>query len=190
MKAHTISQLAKRAGLSRSALLYYDRIGLLKAAGRSPAGYRLYSEQNLQQLERICALRAAGLPIKDIQKMLSAKAVPSAQILERRLAGLGAEAVRIRQQQHQIAAMLKQIPGKKSVQIMDKAAWVRLLSTAGMNEQAMHNWHAEFERSAPETHRDFLLSLGIPEAEVKNIRKWSARTSDATRSRINHRNTL
>lgn len=174
MKACTISQLAKRAGLSRSTLLYYDRIGLLEAAGRSPAGYRLYSEQNLKQLERICALRTAGLSLKDIQKMLSAKAAPGVQILERRLAELGAEAVRIRQQQHLIAGMLKQVSRKKKVQVMDKAGWVRLLAAAGMDEAAMRNWHAEFERSAPQMHREFLLSLGIPEAEVKTIRKWSA----------------
>lgn len=174
MKACTISQLAKRAGLSRSTLLYYDRTGLLKAEGRSQAGYRLYSEQNLQRLERICALRAAGLPLKDIQKMLSAKAAPGVQILERRLAELGAKAVQIRQQQHLIAGMLKQLPGKKKAQVMDKAKWVRLLATAGMDEAAMRNWHAGFERSAPGMHREFLLSLGIPNSEVNAIRKWSA----------------
>lgn len=177
MKARTISQLAKLAGLSRSTLLYYDRIGLLAAAGRSQAGYRLYSEQNLQRLERICALRAAGLSLKDIQKMLAAKSAPGVQILERRLAELGAEAVRIRQQQHLIAEMLKQVPRKKKIQVMDKAEWVRLLAAAGMDEAAMRNWHTEFERSAPEMHREFLLSLGIPSAEVRTIRKWSSEKS-------------
>jgi DNA-binding transcriptional MerR regulator len=176
MKACTISQLAKRAGLSRSTLLYYDRTGLLKAEGRNPAGYRLYSEQNFQRLERICALRAAGLLLKDIQKMLSTQAAPGSQILERRLKELGAEAVRIRQQQHLIAGMLKQMPGRKKAHVMDKAGWVRLLAAAGMDEAAMRNWHAEFERSAPEMHREFLLSLGIPVAEVNAIRNWSAKT--------------
>ena len=108
--------------------------------------------------------------------MLSAKPAPGIQILERRLAELGAEAVRIRQQQHLIAGMLKQIP-KKKVQVMDKERWVRLLTAAGMDKQAMRNWHAEFERSAPEIHQEFLLSLGIPDPEVKIIRKWSVQTA-------------
>jgi DNA-binding transcriptional MerR regulator len=40
---HTIGQAAKHANLSRSTLLYYDRIGLLRPSGRSRAGYRLYN---------------------------------------------------------------------------------------------------------------------------------------------------
>jgi hypothetical protein len=31
----------------------------------------------------------------------------------------------------------------------------------------------EFERRAPEGHREFLLSLGIPACEVARIRSWS-----------------
>jgi len=36
-----ITELARKHGLSRSTLLYYDRIGLLTPSGRSEAGYRL-----------------------------------------------------------------------------------------------------------------------------------------------------
>ena len=36
-------ELAKSAGLSRSTLLYYDRLGLLRPVGRSESNYRLYS---------------------------------------------------------------------------------------------------------------------------------------------------
>jgi DNA-binding transcriptional MerR regulator len=38
-----VSALARRHGLSRSTLLYYDRIGLLKAGGRTGGGYRDYT---------------------------------------------------------------------------------------------------------------------------------------------------
>lgn len=43
-----ISQLAQQFGLSRSTLLYYDRIGLLSPSARSEAGYRQYSPANLK----------------------------------------------------------------------------------------------------------------------------------------------
>ena len=173
MKTYTISQLAVRAGLSRSTLLYYDRCGLLKAEFRSPAGYRLYTEESLKRLDRICSLRAAGVSLTDIGLIISGDTNPGAEILERRLAELGREAVRIRQQQHLISAMLKKMPGRRKAQVMDKAAWVELLRAAGMNEHAMWTWHAEFERSAPEMHREFLLSLGIPSPEVRKIRQKS-----------------
>jgi len=37
-----ISELASRSGFSTSALRYYERMGLLAAADRSPSGYRLF----------------------------------------------------------------------------------------------------------------------------------------------------
>jgi DNA-binding transcriptional MerR regulator len=46
MKTYSISKLARAFGLSRSTLLYYDRIGLLAASGRTGSGYRCYSEKD------------------------------------------------------------------------------------------------------------------------------------------------
>jgi len=40
---YRIRELAGLFGLSRSTLLYYDRIGLLSPSARSESGYRLYS---------------------------------------------------------------------------------------------------------------------------------------------------
>ena len=50
---YTIGQLVKRYGLSRSTLLYYDRIGLLSASARSDANYRLYTDKDLQRMSQI-----------------------------------------------------------------------------------------------------------------------------------------
>ncbi|HJW09434.1 MAG TPA: MerR family transcriptional regulator, partial [Holophagaceae bacterium] len=59
--ARSISALARAFGLSRSALLHYDRVGLLRPARRSAKGYRVYSEADARRLEDICTLRRAGL---------------------------------------------------------------------------------------------------------------------------------
>ncbi|HPW52681.1 MAG TPA: MerR family DNA-binding transcriptional regulator, partial [Spirochaetota bacterium] len=40
---YTIGKLAKKYGISRSAILYYDSEGLLKPDQRLSNGYRLYS---------------------------------------------------------------------------------------------------------------------------------------------------
>jgi len=37
----------------------------------------------------------------------------------------------------------------------------------------MNRWHAEFERSAPEEHQEFLEFLHILPAEIKTIRERS-----------------
>ena len=69
----TVSRLARQFNLSRSTLLYYDRIGLLRPSDRSRSNYRLYTREDRKRLEKICHYRAIGLPLKAIQRILDAK---------------------------------------------------------------------------------------------------------------------
>lgn len=55
-------QFAKLAGVSVRTLRYYDQVGLLKPTAYSPAGHRLYTDQDLLQLQRILALKFLGFP--------------------------------------------------------------------------------------------------------------------------------
>ena len=73
METYRISELARRFGLSRSTLLYYDRLGLLRPSGRSQADYRQYSEDDLSRLERICFFRQAGLSLAEIARLLESE---------------------------------------------------------------------------------------------------------------------
>ncbi|MEN8133472.1 MAG: MerR family DNA-binding transcriptional regulator [Pseudomonadota bacterium] len=73
----TIGQIGKRFGISRSTLLYYDAIGLLRPSGRSTANYRLYTEDDMlrwhTEFERLSPeahqdfLEALGLPETEIR---------------------------------------------------------------------------------------------------------------------------
>jgi MerR family transcriptional regulator, thiopeptide resistance regulator len=173
METYSISRLARSFGLSRSTLLYYDRIGLLRASKRTAAGYRVYTQSEFRRLERICIFRNAGLSLKDVRKILSSKDAPSAKILEARLQKLEDQILFLRGQQHAIIAMLKKITNDSFKQIVDKKMWVNMMEAAGMDESSMARWHTEFERRAPKAHKEFLMSLGIPKNEVRKIQEWS-----------------
>lgn len=179
----TIGRLARRHGLSRTALLYYDRLGLLGPTGRSPAGYRLYTEQDDRRLARICRYREAGLPLRQIAELLERTDEDDlGRALEAQLAALDVELVRIRRQQGVILELLRSRDAIGSTRVMDKHRWVEILASAGLDEQGQWRWHREFERLAPEAHQDFLESLGLPEAEVTGIRRRSRSTSAGRRS--------
>lgn len=178
MKTYTISQLAHSFGLSRSTLLYYDRIGLLRAPERTASGYRLYTQDEYRRLERICMFRSVGLSLGDVQKLLSGRTAPSVEILEKRLQELEDQILFLRGQQHSIIAMLKKITDGTYGPIVDKKMWVKMLEAAGMDESSMAKWHSEFERRAPKAHKEFMLSLGIPENEIRQIQEWSRETDD------------
>jgi MerR family transcriptional regulator, thiopeptide resistance regulator len=173
LKTYFISQLARSFGLSRSTLLYYDRIGLLCASERTSAGYRIYTQNEFNRLERICIFRSAGLSLEDVRELLSSGAAPRAKILESRMQELEDQILFLRGQQHAIIAMLKKMTNGSFKPIVDKKMWVKMMEAAGMDESSMARWHAEFEHRAPKAHKEFLMSLGIPKNEVRKIQEWS-----------------
>ena len=172
-KAIPISKLARQFGLSRSTLLYYDRIGLLRAGGRTAAGYSYYGTREERRLQRICEQRKAGLSLGDIRVMLGDAPGARAGVIARRLKEVAQQIVSLRSQQRLLAAMHHNVSARQLPPLLDKQAWVEMLRLAGMDEPAMGRWHAEFERRAPEEHEQFIASLGISPGEVAGIRKWS-----------------
>lgn len=65
-----VGDLARASGLSIRAVRYYDQIGLLTPSGRTAAGHRVYADDDVQRLYRICLLRRAGLSLAEIGKAL------------------------------------------------------------------------------------------------------------------------
>lgn len=61
-----VKEVAKLANVSVRTLHYYDEIGLL-CPDRSPAGYRDYSEKNLERLQAILIGRELGLSLEAIR---------------------------------------------------------------------------------------------------------------------------
>ena len=174
----TISGMAKGSGLSRSALLYYDRLGLLKPVKRSRCGYRLYSSAEVERLEQICLFRQMGIPLKEMRKLLdSSGGNASVEILQRRLRVLNREIANFRKQQTCILELLKQKKLLQGVEMINKERWVEIMRAAGLTDQDMHNWHIQFEKMEPDSHQEFLESLGIKAAEIKKIREWSRKAN-------------
>ncbi|MBJ6801319.1 MerR family transcriptional regulator [Geomonas propionica] len=179
---YRISQLARKFGLSRSTLLYYDQERLLSPSGRSEAGYRLYSETDLERLAAIVSFRKAGLSVEETRAVLESQEGETS-VLRKRLAAIGAEIRALQVQQHLLARMLRVQSEGGLPESVDKETWVAMLRAAGMDDKAMETWHAEFERRAPQAHHTFLLGLGIPEQEAQVIREWSAAAAPARSSR-------
>ncbi len=170
----TISQLARQFDLSRSTLLYYDRIGLLRPSSRSAANYRLYSDADCRRLGEICGFRQTGLSLDAIAGLLESPHEESiAPILEKRLSDLNRQIQALKGQQQLIMALLKQNGLPSRAKGLTRRKWVALLRASGMDDRDMGRWHAEFERLFPEDHHGFLVSLGIPETEVLQIRMGS-----------------
>ena len=66
----TVHEVSQRTGVSIRTLQYYDQIGLLRPAGRTEAGYRLYDDTALETLQQILLFRELEFPLKDIRRIL------------------------------------------------------------------------------------------------------------------------
>jgi DNA-binding transcriptional MerR regulator len=169
----TVSKLARQCGLSRSTLLYYESIGLLKAAPRTAGNYRRYSEADCERLRQICAYRGAGLKLADIRAILGRPANDASAVLRRRLVELSAEIETLRAHQRAILKLLQHDESFRRSKVITKEKWVSIMKGAGFSEEDMARWHREFERSAPAEHQEFLEFQHIPAEEVRGIREWS-----------------
>jgi DNA-binding transcriptional MerR regulator len=170
----TIGQVAKRYGLSRSTLIYYDNIGILTPSGRSESNYRLYSDIDLKKMDRIMLFRSAGLSLDSIPSLLDKKGDDLNLSLEHRLSSINNEIQGLRNQQQVILNILENESAVKDSRVITKETWVSMLRAAGLDEEGMKNWHIEFEKTSPEAHQDFLESIGIEKDEIKSIRDWSS----------------
>lgn len=66
----TISEAAKKLGLTAPTLRFYDKEGLLPFVDRSSSGIRMFKDTDLEWLRLIECLKSSGLPIKEIKKFI------------------------------------------------------------------------------------------------------------------------
>lgn len=71
---HSISQVARLAGVSARTLRHYHEVGLLTPARVSANGYRWYERQQLLRLQRILLLRELRVPLAAMPEILDGEA--------------------------------------------------------------------------------------------------------------------
>ncbi|MDY2777044.1 MAG: MerR family transcriptional regulator [Collinsella sp.] len=65
-----MKEMSEATGLSEHALRYYEREGLLFDVKRTPSGRREYSKKDVEMVEVLECLKAAGLSISDIKEFI------------------------------------------------------------------------------------------------------------------------
>ncbi|HHC7336710.1 TPA: MerR family transcriptional regulator [Vibrio cholerae] len=139
---YRISELAEKVGLSRSTLLYYEKLGLLRGV-RQTNGYRLYSDKDVQQLRLLQQLQVGGLTLKECKSFLDSKVQRS--VLKKRLQQLDEDIAKKQQARALLAALL--------------------------GESSLRLWHQQTDKLAPDAHLDWLKQQGFNEQQALHL-KW------------------
>ncbi|MGW4330695.1 MerR family transcriptional regulator [Nocardia sp. NPDC004573] len=67
----TVGQVSARLGVTVRALHHWDESGLARPSLRTAAGYRLYTADDLERLQRIVVYREIGLGLEDVRAILN-----------------------------------------------------------------------------------------------------------------------
>lgn len=158
MKLLSVSQVARRTGVTVRTLHHYEACGLLPPAGRSGAGYRLYGELELRRLQHIVSLKALGFTLDAIRASLDADAPTLAEALLQQVARLRETIIR----QHALLARLEQLEQRLAAgEVIDGNT---LLSTIEAST-IMENYLSDEQRETIRRHGEMLGAERIGEVE-------------------------
>lgn len=138
---HQISDVAKRLGVSRSTLLYYEKIGLISAKRRDN-NYRSYSEHDIEKLIFILQLKDSGLSLQESLDVFEQKLRPD--LLQEKLDLLDKDIAKKRQTRELLAALIGQ--------------------------QSLRDFHIQSESKTPKAHQVWLQSQGLSIKDSQRLR--------------------
>ena len=76
MQEFTIGSLARQANVNIETIRFYERKGLMPNPQRTPAGFRVYSQKDLQRLNFILMAKKHGFTLKEIKELLDLRVNP------------------------------------------------------------------------------------------------------------------
>lgn len=115
----TVQEVSRLSGVTIRTLRYYDRIGLLRPAARTEAGYRLYDAAALTRLQRILLFRELEIPLKDVARLLDRM-----EAEQRKAIGLQIKALELKKERtEKLIALARRL--EKGEETMDFSAFDR-----------------------------------------------------------------
>lgn len=120
MRAYTVRQLARMAGVSVRTLHHYDHVGLLKPSARTDAGYRLYGEADLLRMQQILFYRELDFPLDVIRTFLDRPGFDQVEALREHRRMLSERAGRLDRLLHTIDRTISRLTGEDTMPLTDE----------------------------------------------------------------------
>jgi DNA-binding transcriptional MerR regulator len=198
---YRVRDFAGMAGVTVRALHHYDRLKLL-CPRRTPSGYRVYSDRDLERLEQIVALKFIGLPLASIKVLLDRDAPELSDALrqqfraleeKRRLLDRAIDAIReaqltLEESGRASAAALRKII--EVIEMQDNPDWAMQYYSDEAREKVEARkalWSPELQERVSKQWLDLIADVqanlekdpGSPEAQALGDR-WSALIEEFT----------
>ena len=111
-----IDDVARKSGLTKRAIRYYEQIGLLPSPTRSEGGYRLYTEKDVEFLKKVInAKEVMGFSLQELQEFLKLSEILKLQRLDyRQVKGTNQQKEKLEKVLHTVEEELRLIEQKKN----------------------------------------------------------------------------
>lgn len=133
-----IGDVARRSGVSARMLRHYESLGLLRPTGRTGAGYREYSSDDVRRIFYIELLRSLGLSLRDVGRALDDSSFRPADLVEEL----------IRQTRERIAAETNLLTRLERIDATEPGDWEDVLQTVALLQALGSESAAKRQRAA------------------------------------------
>jgi len=187
----TVKEISKITGISARTLHYYDEIGLFTPTEKSEAGYRLYDDKALENLQQILFFREFDIPLKDIKAIMENPNLDRNRILQMQKEMLTAKKERIEKLIVSIDDILKG-DNKMDFEIFNKTEIEDMYNAMEANmTEAQKQIFIEHYGSLEEWKKDFLEKASTEEAQrnFEKVVEWYGSKDAALEASMNPQNT-
>jgi DNA-binding transcriptional MerR regulator len=163
MDAKTVGAVATLTGVSVRTLHHYDHIGLVVPSVRTPAGYRGYTDADIERLHLVLVYRSVGMPLEDIGALLDDTDADVLEHLRRQHQMLLEQADRL---QHTIKAVEELMNAHRSGIQLTAEEQVEIFGTTAFSEEYAAEaeerwgdtdaWKQSQQRAAKFTKQDWI----------------------------------
>jgi DNA-binding transcriptional MerR regulator len=163
MDAKTVGAVAALTGVSVRTLHHYDHIGLVVPSVRTPAGYRGYTDADIERLHVVLVYRAVGLQLEDIRALLDDDGADALAHLQRQHRLLLEQADRL---QHTIKAVEELMSAHRSGIQLTAQEQIEIFGTTAFDEDyaveaqqrwgETDEWKQSQQRAAAMTKQDWI----------------------------------
>lgn len=112
-----IGEVARRSGVSARMLRHYEALGLVRPTGRTAAGYREYTCEDIRRIFHIESLRTLGMSLRDVGRALDGPGSTPAELVDDL----------IRQTRERIAAETELLTRLRRIGAAEPAGWEDVL---------------------------------------------------------------
>jgi DNA-binding transcriptional MerR regulator len=165
-------EFADHAGVTVRALHHYDQLGLLKAK-RTAAGYRVYTDADLERLGHIVALKFLGLSLAQIAVLLAGAPVDLPQALAVQRQVLIEKRSRIEKAVSVIGEIQSTLKAGRSP---EPTQWKQIIEVFQMEENC--EWTSKYYSGEAKEKLDARRALWSPELQERVSRQWSELMSE------------